>query len=379
MAKVSTRNFKQLLCNSEDNNKPYKFFIPTFQRGYRWTPRQVKELLEDLFNFACFTSKVNQTSKYYLQPIFVQKITDEKNTAFGYYTIVDGQQRITTLHLFNIMSENRKKMLALKIDNINYDIPQQLTFKSSTDKPNESNWIEKFQNALENNDFNNAVNSVDFDFLLKNYNYLLRPDPEKSDRFKIGGKDLYDILKEISGVYDRIVFIWYELDDSEDPIKVFTNINAGKISLTNSELIKANLLSFFKEKERDRIALEWEEIEKGLNENDFWHFINNTTNKITRIDFLFEIWEFKQGNKVLKKDYDLFQYFNDSVEGKDDATKAWEEIQDLYRVLRYWHSDYKLYHKIGLLLLLSKDRAKTIVNLYDKYSKIPRILSMMKY
>ncbi len=30
----------------------YEFFVPSYQRGYRWTNVQVQELLEDLFDFA---------------------------------------------------------------------------------------------------------------------------------------------------------------------------------------------------------------------------------------------------------------------------------------------------------------------------------------
>ena len=37
-------------------------------------------------------------------------------------------------------------------------------------------------------------------------------------------------------------FIWYESVE-EDPIKVFTRLNIGKISLTNAELIKALFLN----------------------------------------------------------------------------------------------------------------------------------------
>lgn len=29
-----------------------KFFIPSYQRGYRWTEQQVKDLLEDILEFA---------------------------------------------------------------------------------------------------------------------------------------------------------------------------------------------------------------------------------------------------------------------------------------------------------------------------------------
>lgn len=29
----------------------YRFYIPNYQRGYRWAEQQVKELLEDLWEF----------------------------------------------------------------------------------------------------------------------------------------------------------------------------------------------------------------------------------------------------------------------------------------------------------------------------------------
>ena len=29
----------------------YNFFIPSYQRGYRWTERQVKDLLDDIWEF----------------------------------------------------------------------------------------------------------------------------------------------------------------------------------------------------------------------------------------------------------------------------------------------------------------------------------------
>ncbi|MFR7818353.1 MAG: DUF262 domain-containing protein [Clostridium sp.] len=47
------------------------FFVPSYQRGYRWTNVQVEELLEDLFDFA--ESKRDDNDYYCLQPIIVKK------------------------------------------------------------------------------------------------------------------------------------------------------------------------------------------------------------------------------------------------------------------------------------------------------------------
>ena len=42
-----------------------KFFIPKYQRGYRWTPRQVKDLLDDIWEFQQ-NSKQDSNSFYCL-------------------------------------------------------------------------------------------------------------------------------------------------------------------------------------------------------------------------------------------------------------------------------------------------------------------------
>lgn len=50
--------------------KGKKFFIPNYQRGYRWGKREVQALLEDIWDFA---QMKDQQDFYCLQPIVIQK------------------------------------------------------------------------------------------------------------------------------------------------------------------------------------------------------------------------------------------------------------------------------------------------------------------
>ena len=66
-----------------------KFYVPTYQRGYRWDVKQVEDLLNDLYEFKN-TANTSAGEFYCLQPIVVKK-NGEK------YEVIDGQQRLTTI------------------------------------------------------------------------------------------------------------------------------------------------------------------------------------------------------------------------------------------------------------------------------------------
>jgi len=67
------------------------FFVPRYQRGYRWDTDDVQRLLDDIW--AC------NGQNYSLQPIVV-KLHKKGNDEQGHeWELIDGQQRMTTLYL----------------------------------------------------------------------------------------------------------------------------------------------------------------------------------------------------------------------------------------------------------------------------------------
>lgn len=86
-----------------------KFFIPSYQRGYRWTEQQVKDLLNDIKEFID-----NGTNNIYcIQPLVVKErdqdilskikkansIDEVKQFLLGSWEVIDGQQRLTTIKI----------------------------------------------------------------------------------------------------------------------------------------------------------------------------------------------------------------------------------------------------------------------------------------
>lgn len=356
MAEVTMQSINYLFRKS--------FFVPTYQRGYRWTETQVKELLEDLYDFV--STKKDENDYYCLQPIIVKKKED-------CWELVDGQQRLTALWLISALYYCSNKEDVINIERETYN----LVYEQKDEFTALFNIIEAM---LDNNSLKSLVEKlepykekcIDGRKLIESIEYI--------SRFSRNNKTAKGVLAKIFDSINSVRIIWYVLDENENSIQTFTNINANKIELTNAELIKALLLNAVDDElKMQNKALQWEEIEKGLNDNDFWSYMitKNRKNYNTRIDYLFEIFcdkhnLLKQVDGKEKDRYAIFRAISEFLVGKD-VDDVWKEIQDIYDTLRDWYNDYFLYHTIGLLLIIDKGNDAVIINeLYNEYSKVDK-------
>ena len=93
------------------------FFIPSYQRGYRWTTQQVKDLLEDIRDFS---QQKHQEGKFYcVQPLVVRKMSKGEKEFNSlpledeWHEVIDGQQRLTTIYLILTFLEQVIDVLGL--------------------------------------------------------------------------------------------------------------------------------------------------------------------------------------------------------------------------------------------------------------------------
>lgn len=352
------------LLQQVDNDPKYRFFIPSYQRGYRWDKTQVTDLLDDLYEF--ITSSTSRDQKYCLQPIVVKQLTD------GRYEVLDGQQRLTTI--FILLSRLKQNNSEIDLFSIEYET-----------RPNSAEFL---RNLIE------EVNNENPDYYYISNAYITIAGwlkETKSKKISIS-TELYIALA------NSIEFIWYEIKNEQDAIEIFTRINIGKIPLTNSELVKAVFLSknnlsigyASSEKEdkdfskiltlkQNAIALEWYQIEKILQEPTFWGFIYNGSEQLeTRIDYLLDLSAHKSSNHSNK--YFSFKYFYDKVQNvrnnkplqEDYAKKSysfieeeWNNLKTIFDILQEWFQDKKFNHLIGYLIHEGED----IVKIIDEFKK----------
>lgn len=313
------------------------FFIPDYQRGYRWEKQQVEDLLDDLKEFYD-NSRENNERVYCIQPLVVKYDSDQNR-----YNVIDGQQRLTTIKIL---------ILCLNKEEKTYSVEYQTRAGSA-----------EFLNSITKQCDNCCAENSDYYHMFHAKECIFKWLNKHTDEFK---ESFLKMIKE------KVNFVWYESDEP-DSIKVFTRLNIGKIGLTESELIKALFLSSnnFSSDTTDEdelmtlveIANEWDKIESRLQDDRFWLFFHKAEyNKPTRIDYILDI--VRQMDPSNDKHYDgdahpTFRFFYDKFKDSDNKQKyltdQWGIISNIYQIVEEWYSDEELYHYIGYLCTFSDD------------------------
>lgn len=295
-----------------------QFFIPSYQRGYRWGKDEVERLLNDVYSIEEETNK-----NYCLQPIVVKV---RKN---GSFELVDGQQRLTTLFLIYKYMHNSSRGF---IDDAKFTLEYETRMKS--------------KDFLDKVDENRKFENIDFFHICNAYKNI-------EDWFL--DKDKKSVITNVNKYFDeRIKIIWYEVGENQNPIDLFTRLNIGKIALTSAELVKAMFLSRdnnnVDRKRQEEISLQWDDIEKKLHNDTLWYFLTNSSggNYQTRIDLVLDLKSGKIENGNGEKYFTFFKLYE---LGKSDSfEKIWGSIQKTFLTLNDWYEDHELYHKIGYLV-----------------------------
>lgn len=355
----------------------YMFSIPSYQRGYRWESseeekdhtdvKQVDDLLNDLKAFA--DSKTNSPqANYYLQPLIVKpRIIDATNNVV--WDVLDGQQRLTTMllilsclkeklfqnntfPLYSIEYENRKQ---LKFDKITFDKSSPSYDYPSPSENLDSYYVRKAKDRIERwydeEIANNLQLQDDFKKMLFYEDTSRNGKPQPSLRAK---------------------FIWYNVSPIKagapalngnriNDIEIFNRLNRGKISLTDSELIKALFLLCIKNLNNsgssilnsETLVRRWDEMGKKFQNDEFWKMISPKDMEYgNRLDLLFDF--IRDSNTTEKTS--AYRYFYGrmkelitSPDSKEIET-LWNDVQSHFDILCKWHENVQTHNRVGFLV-----------------------------
>jgi hypothetical protein len=383
----------------------YEFSIPSYQRGYRWESsevgvqnndvKQVDDLLNDLTTFVK-TNANNNTSnpaKYYLQPLMVKPL----QTSNGYvWEVLDGQQRLTTMLLIlRCINEKLYLNAPLSLYTLIYQNRKQLDFSKITYNPTSPNY-----------DYPYPADSLDSYFVRKAkdrierwYNDVLAPPYQQPLRDKLKELLFYPDVSRTGTTMTpilRAVFIWYNVEPISSPsqsimgnrqhdIEIFNRLNRGKISLTDSELIKALFLLCIKQSPTsgsslmnpDTLVRKWDEMGKKFQNDKFWKMIVPKDKEYSnRMDLLFDFIRDCQGGKEKSSYRYYYQKMRHLLAAPNlqQVENLWDEIKSYFDILCKWHEDVQKHNYVGYLV----DNGVTISEIYRKIANGTNLEKMIK-
>ncbi len=216
--------------------KEQKFYIDYFQREYRWEEKHIRLLVEDLTSTFLKSYKpdderhaVANYQSYYLGPIVFSLNEDN-----GKKSIIDGQQRITSITLFliylnHLQSEHDKKV---RISELIYSESYGVKSFNMTDESREPCLKALFEEGA----------------------YTIRDDDDETIRNMIERyKDIEQFYPEeltgkalpyfIDWFIENVVIVEIKAYSDENAYMIFETMNDRGLNLTPTEMLKGYVLS----------------------------------------------------------------------------------------------------------------------------------------
>ena len=317
---------KILELKSIENFRGFHFLVKDYQRGYKWTATEVRQLLDDLNEF-----EPKENEFYCLQPIIIKVDNDKKE-------LIDGQQRCTTIYLI-------LQYLGQHLFDITYQTREQ-----------SAEFLTKIATLGISGEWNDWVASYSEKDNVDNYHFF-QAYRTIQDWFAEKSEDEKNCFLE--KLLSKTKVIWYEVTGKIDSIELFTRINSNKIPLTEAELIKALFLIALTDTSTQRewvVAQQWDKIENELEEDEFWYFITANTPPATPIDYIFSLSEVVKKQENYQGEYPIFNaYYNvyKNAENKKQWVETqWNEVRNNFLTLKEWFKDFEYYHLVGALIHL---------------------------
>lgn len=278
--------------------------IPFFQRAYVWDKPQWERLLEDV-EYVCKTRE-----PYFMGSVILkQQPTSSACTVGNVRTVIDGQQRLTTLSILI-------KVLCLKNEEMKrFDKRFRLEDDSMVLQHNKND-VEAYNEIM---NLTSVESTERKDNISRAYQYFVdNLDTDKLD---------------FDTICNKILFVGIDLSADEDEQQIFDTINSLGVRLTTAELLKNYL---FGRNDIDIFNKYWLEVFERDDETKAYWDKEVTTGRLKRSFadlFFFSLLQIKMQDKALGV----------SAEDKVSFSKV-DRLFDSYKafVKKYLHDDKQL-------------------------------------
>ena len=224
--------------------------IPFFQRQYVWGEKEWERFINDM------ESLVGLRKKFFLGSLIFKNEEPTKEEAdYGVsekYTVIDGQQRLTTLSIF------LKALNSLLIDDqLRNNFQSSFFIQNGQRNPvlhHSINDRAAYQEAM----WGNPLTAYEDKRVVKAYHFF---------RDKLVGRGQSELKALWMAVFARIKFVEIILDDQDDEQQIFDTINSLGVDLTIDELMKNFLYDV---NEEEAYVNNWKPVFDDTASRDFW-------------------------------------------------------------------------------------------------------------
>ena len=280
--KASEVNLSRFLAETDT-----QFIIPVYQRNYDWMKSQCKQLLDDIIDIG----KTRRAAHFIGSIVYIHDDV-YSTSSIRELTIIDGQQRITTITLlyiamYKMAQELEDQRLVEKIHET-YLINK---FSKETDeveklklKPTENN-AKAIKFLLRGNSFETFS---EYSLIIENYEYI--KNRITAENFEVIQKGL-----------EKLMFVEISLErGKDDPQRIFESLNSTGLDLTQADLIRNYILMGLDPKSQLKIYQDfWEPIEEQTKEEK--------TNEIRVSDFIRDFLTIQ--NREIPKKSNVYEEF----------------------------------------------------------------------
>ena len=308
---------KKVLNGFIGGNNSTQFVIPIYQRNYVWEKKNVLQLMSDIEKMIPYYNNEDENIFHFFGSIVY--IDTLHKGSFSEWTVIDGQQRLTTIFLIlqalkQIYSENEKiiskKYLLNDEDIINSNEEMDryrlkpLVSDDNVYKLIQDNKLEKLTDADQNSN------------VLKAYNVIKKELAIWKDKYS---------FEQIIGAIDKFKIVWIQLDKKEDPQQVFESINSTGVNLTAADLIR-NFVLMNKDNETQTRIYE-----------DYWSPIEFEYVETKNLKEFFRFYvSIKERNTIPEKEvYDRFKLKYDELLKENAEEDILSEILDYAKYYYY--------------------------------------------
>lgn len=243
----------------------YVFSIPGYQRPYAWGVEQARELLDDLSSYMESGSGALDD----MPPYFLGSIVLIKEEGQAEATVVDGQQRLTTLTLL---------LSAIRASVTTADMQTGITKRIYEHGDVVTATPARYRLSLRERDRDFFRQYVQHENGIRDLAKLNAKLPDAQDRMRTNARLFLGELEKrgqetlvrlVQFMATRCFLVTVATPDLDSAYRIFGVLNSRGLDLSATDILKAEIIGAIEPTKRDGYTAKWEGLEEDLGRESF--------------------------------------------------------------------------------------------------------------